>query len=397
MPDKFKENSRALKFFQEHQAKIYQSTDRLFAVLLPIQWLLAIILALFLTPLSWNGTANGTHPHVWTAFIVGGVITSLPLFLAIRFTGATFTRYSIAVSQILMSSLLIHITGGRIETHFHIFGSLAFLAFYRDWRVLIPATIVTTADHIFRGWFYPQEIYGVLTNVEWRWLEHAAWVVFEDIFLIILCHRSVKEMWESAVHITALNDSETRYRAVVEQIGGAQGIFASGVRLGKVHALDEEARRDEGEGVEREDGGASEIGGEDASYGCAEREVHGPGGTGKRIGDSRFLAAGDVGNHRRAGRLKQRPHEGFSEQQSVQHRDGLEEIGEQHQPDDAGAHPVGEHHDTPAAHVIVDDACNRRCQSHRQYLQHEGERHHLGRTGGFDQKAEDGDGIEPVA
>ena len=27
----------------------------------------------------------------------------------------------------LMSVLLIHLSGGRIETHFHIFGSLAFL------------------------------------------------------------------------------------------------------------------------------------------------------------------------------------------------------------------------------------------------------------------------------
>ncbi len=34
------------------------------------------------------------------------------------------TRYSIAVCQMLWSALLIHITSGRIETHFHVFGSL---------------------------------------------------------------------------------------------------------------------------------------------------------------------------------------------------------------------------------------------------------------------------------
>jgi len=42
----------------------------------------------------------------------------------------------------LTSALLIHLSGGRIETHFHIFGSLAFLSFYRDWRVLITATAI---------------------------------------------------------------------------------------------------------------------------------------------------------------------------------------------------------------------------------------------------------------
>ena len=62
-----------------------------------------------------------------------------------------------------MSGLLIHLTGGRIETHFHVFGSLAFLAFYRDWRVFIPATIVVAADHAVRGLYFPQSVFGVLT------------------------------------------------------------------------------------------------------------------------------------------------------------------------------------------------------------------------------------------
>ncbi len=50
-----------------------------------------------------------------------------------------------------MSALLIHLTGGRLETHFHVFGSLAFLAFYRDWRVILTGTIVTALDHFLRG------------------------------------------------------------------------------------------------------------------------------------------------------------------------------------------------------------------------------------------------------
>ena len=49
----------------------------------------------------------------------------------------------------MTSALLIHLTGGRIETHFHIFGSLAFLAFYRDWKVMISASVVVVIDHFF--------------------------------------------------------------------------------------------------------------------------------------------------------------------------------------------------------------------------------------------------------
>ncbi|HQU86853.1 MAG TPA: hypothetical protein PKY59_27210, partial [Pyrinomonadaceae bacterium] len=128
-----------------------------------------------------------------------------------------------AVSQMLMSGLLIHFSGGRIETHFHIFGSLAFLSFYRDWRIFIPATIVTAADHFIRGWLYPFSIYGVLTGAEWRWLEHAGWVFFENIFLIIICRQSINEMKQVAKRATELDASEERYKAVIEQL--TEGIF----------------------------------------------------------------------------------------------------------------------------------------------------------------------------
>src|ERR1051325_5838432 len=96
----------------------------------------------------------------------------------------------------LTSALLIHLTGGRIETHFHVFGSLAFLAFYRDWRVLLTATVVVALDHMARGLFWPQSVFGILTTSPWRWLEHAGWVVFEDTFLIISLRQSLRDMFE---------------------------------------------------------------------------------------------------------------------------------------------------------------------------------------------------------
>jgi PAS domain S-box-containing protein len=93
----------------------------------------------------------------------------------------------IAAAQMLSAGLLIHLTGGRIETHFHVFGSLAFLAFYRDWRVLIVASAVTAGDHLIRGFAWPESVYGAAVGADWRWVEHAGWVVFIDIFLLLAC------------------------------------------------------------------------------------------------------------------------------------------------------------------------------------------------------------------
>ena len=126
--------------------------------------------------------------------ILGGLITSYPVALAYFRPCAALTRHSFAAGQMLMGCALIHLTGGRIETHFHVFGSLAFLAFYRDWRVLVTATVVVVLDHLLRGLFWPQSVYGVLFSNNWRFLEHVGWVVFEDIFLTVACLQSVGEM-----------------------------------------------------------------------------------------------------------------------------------------------------------------------------------------------------------
>jgi signal transduction histidine kinase/DNA-binding response OmpR family regulator len=190
---------RAEFLFEEHCASIYRRTDRLFAVLMLLQWGAAIAAALWITPRTWAGQYSQIHIHVWGAVFLGGAITLFPVALTRLRCGEAATRYVIAASQMLMSGLLIHLTGGRVETHFHIFGSLALLAFYRDWRVFVPAILVAATDHFFRGAYWPQSVFGVLSISPWRWMEHVGWVAFESAFLIRSCLQSVREM-QSIAH-----------------------------------------------------------------------------------------------------------------------------------------------------------------------------------------------------
>ena len=152
------------------------------------------------------------HPHVYAAVLLGVLIAVPRAYLSLRNPGAMVNRYCIAVSQMFFSILLIHVTGGRIETHFHVFGSLAFLAFYRDWRVLAIATIITALDHLIRGSLWPQSVYGVLSATPWRALEHAAWVVFEDVFLLLSMAAALRELRAIASRPTLSN------------LGGAEGL-----------------------------------------------------------------------------------------------------------------------------------------------------------------------------
>ena len=186
---------RMRALFSESEQAVYKQTDRLFLILMAVQWPVAIVLALTVSPRTWAGAVSTIHIHVYAALILGGIFAIPPMLLAIYAPGKWYTRQAAAVSQVSFSALFIHLTGGRIETHFHVFGSLAFLACYRDWRVLATASAVVAFDHLVRGMWFPQSVYGVVMASPWRVVEHAVWVVFEDVVLIWACWVSRKEMW----------------------------------------------------------------------------------------------------------------------------------------------------------------------------------------------------------
>jgi two-component system sensor histidine kinase/response regulator len=220
-------HERGIRAIADARHRLHAETDRIFGYLMPAQWVLGIAIALWVSPRAWDGAANTTHPHVWAAILIGAAITFPPTLLAVLYPGQPFTRHAIAIGQMLTSALLIHVSGGRIETHFHVFGSLAFLAFYRDWRVLVTATLVVVADHLIRGIYWPLSVYGVESREYWRFVEHAAWVVFEDTVLVLACIRGTNELENVAVRTVEFQTADERYRAIVQQTADAIVVFDS--------------------------------------------------------------------------------------------------------------------------------------------------------------------------
>lgn len=189
----------------------------MFSWLLICQWALAIILSLTLTPLTWKGDTSFVHPHVLMALFFGGVLTVYPVHQLRSHRGHPLNRYIACVAQMSYSVLLIHLTGGRLETHFHIFGSLAFLAFYLDTKVIVLATIMAAADHFLRGIFLPETLYGVSEATFLRALEHSAWVIFEDIFLMISIHSGIKGIKEFSAKEHSLDMTIANIERLVEE------------------------------------------------------------------------------------------------------------------------------------------------------------------------------------
>lgn len=80
-------NRRASLLFAEQYEKILCRTDRLFASLLFVEWLGAILAALLISPRTWSGAQSEIHLHVWTALLLGGAVVSLPIYLGLRAPG----------------------------------------------------------------------------------------------------------------------------------------------------------------------------------------------------------------------------------------------------------------------------------------------------------------------
>lgn len=185
---------RGAAIFHDRLHVVRGATDKVFVVLMPAQWLLGIVLASLL----------GGRAELCEAMLLGGATAFVPVYLAATRPGSPLTRHAIAAAQMLTSALLIHLSGGRIETHFHIFGSLAMLAYYRDRSVLVTAMTVAIAQQAASG-------------QPWRILEHAGWVLFETLPLIYLTRQRLDEMREGAARQAELEAINSEFEAKVKE------------------------------------------------------------------------------------------------------------------------------------------------------------------------------------
>ncbi|MBX3721737.1 MAG: Hpt domain-containing protein [Turneriella sp.] len=188
--------------FRERLLSHRQLLNKIMAFVLFFNWALGVVFAVTVSPSTWIGAQKLVNLHVWIAIGQGAVMAVIPALLVWLNNSASSTRHIIAMSQCLFASLFVHLTGGRIETHFYYFASLAFLAFYRDWKIVLTGTVFIAVDHLARGIFWPQSVFGITAGIDWRWVEHAAWVVVMDVVLfmgVIIATREVRQIAEQKV------------------------------------------------------------------------------------------------------------------------------------------------------------------------------------------------------
>jgi len=201
-------NEQMNSLFRERYENECARVNVLMTFLMMGQWILGILFAMCWSPFTWMGQSSYLHIHVSTSMLIGGSISGFAILWLRLFPRAVHSRHVVAVTQMLWSALLIHLSGGRIETHFHVFASLAILSLYRDWKVLITATVVVAVDHVLRGIYYPLSVFGIVTESPYRWIEHTAWLLFQVGFLVPGCRRLRDEIMELCIRQTEIEEAK---------------------------------------------------------------------------------------------------------------------------------------------------------------------------------------------
>ena len=100
----------------------YRFSDRFFG------WFVAAHFPVGLALAVWYGGWR-------SAIVVGGILAGVTWTLTRLAPGRFLTRATVALSLMGFSALFINLAQGLVEAHFHVFVVLAFLIYYRDWRM----------------------------------------------------------------------------------------------------------------------------------------------------------------------------------------------------------------------------------------------------------------------
>ncbi len=96
-------DARASCLYEESYHQLAVRSDRLFGRLLAFEWVVGVLLALWISPRVYSGTRSAIHIHLYAAVFLGFAAISLPLYLIRRAPGTAATRHTIAAAQMVLS------------------------------------------------------------------------------------------------------------------------------------------------------------------------------------------------------------------------------------------------------------------------------------------------------
>ncbi len=206
--DSAQREARAREMRHEVVAQLTVGTHRTFRLLFAVQWPVALGLA-------WNSALPGESRVLFT-LILGGTLCLPAMLFARAAPYAWWVRHFMALCQIGWSMVFMWLLEGHSEAQFHLFLSMVFLALYRDWRVLVTATLVAMAYPIVRIALLPDSLV-VGAAAWWRVFDQGIWVFCEFLILLLAVRESLKTIQKFSGNAASLKLTNEAFGKHVEE------------------------------------------------------------------------------------------------------------------------------------------------------------------------------------
>jgi PAS domain S-box-containing protein len=121
----------------------------------------------------------------------------------------TFQATAVGFGLMSSSAILVHLSGGYIEAHFHFFVMLAFLALCQDWIPYLLAVAFVAVHHGVVGVLWPQQVYNHPSayNSPWSWAAiHAGFVLASCVGSVIAWRFNERAFAETAQILEAAGE-----------------------------------------------------------------------------------------------------------------------------------------------------------------------------------------------
>lgn len=124
-----------------------------------------------------------------------------------------------ALGLITASAVIVHVSGGQIEMHFHFFFALGVLTLYQDWFPFLLALGYVVLHHGVMGVLKPESVYNhpAAWANPWGWAAiHGAFVLAASTAMVISWRLSEVERARAEQYRTRLHDADLRRRQAME-------------------------------------------------------------------------------------------------------------------------------------------------------------------------------------
>jgi len=176
----------------------------------------------------------------------GGIVALFALLAGWQRAGRTVRTTAVGFGLMSSSAILVHLSGGYIEMHFHFFVMLVFLALCQDWIPYLLAVAFVTVHHGLVGVLWPEGVYNhpAAFNAPWRWAGiHAAFVLWSCVGSVVAWRFNERAFAQTALILEATGegifgiDTQRRVTFMNPAAAGLLGVVAREVAGKPVTAI----------------------------------------------------------------------------------------------------------------------------------------------------------------